>query len=298
MHNFCLSDAILERYHDVENEMGFSEQIIKLDCDILDTWEFRDRKPFEMGAIEDLAQSIKTGGQCQPIVVVKASEEFKPRENLLAHYVIISGYRRWLACKKNNMKVQAIIRNISFDQAITIWVSENEKETLSDYSKGMFYYSLLTKEKLSLDQLSKKLNISTSHMNLFLTFAKIPSQIWVAVGDLSKVTAKAAAMIHSIASKGPIYVKALIAIADKIARGYGEKRIQKAVDAIIDKPKSTSKEHVIDHKIKFDGKIIINLHQGRIKLDDSLVNHGNYDDLIATLEKEIIDFANVHLKRK
>lgn len=299
MGNFYLSEQILERFQIMENELGTSEHVVKLNCNILDTWEFRDRKPFELGNIEQLASSIKHGGQCQPIIVVKASNSFKPKDDASAQYVVIAGYRRWMACKKYNMEVQAIIKNMTFEQAITVLVAENEKENVSDYSKGMFYHSLLTTEKISQDELRKRLNISPSVLDNYLSFARIDPKIWEAVGDLSRVSVKTAVTIRSIADKGMMYVEALLSIANKIAHGYGEKRIQEAVDSIIDKKlKRAPLVKAQDHLVKFNGKTIMKMHQGRIKLDNSLVNNEHYNELITQLEKDITEFAHFYLKEK
>lgn len=299
MQNFSLSDTIRERFQSIDNELGFSEHIVKLDCEKIDTWEFRDRKPFELGSIDDLALSIKHGGQCQPIIVVRASEVFRPKDDTKAQFVVIAGYRRWMACKKHQIDVLAIIRNMTFEQAIAVLVSENEKENVSDYSKGLFYHTLLSTEKISQEQLSKRLNISLNQLNAFLSFSQVPIEIWNAVGDLSRVSVKTAVTMRAIANKGTMYVEALKSIASKIARGYGEKRIQEAVQNMIDKKlKRVSHVHLVDRKIKYDGKVIMSLHQGRMKLDDSLVYHSKYNELVATLEKDINEFANFYLKGK
>ncbi|WP_081621101.1 ParB/RepB/Spo0J family partition protein [Legionella shakespearei] len=294
MQNFCLSDVILERFQNAEIELGNSEHIVKLDCEKIDTWVFRDRKPFELGDIDQLAMSINHGGQCQPIIVVKASEVFKPKDNPNVDYVVIAGYRRWMACKKYDLKVQAIVRNITFEQAITVLVSENEKENVSDYSKGMFYNTLLNTEEMSPEILSERLNINLSTLNMYLSFAQVPIEIWNAVGDISRVSARTAAVINQIASKGTMYIEALMAIAKKISHGYGEKRIRESVNNIIDKQLKRIHQ-VLDHKLKFNGKTIMSVHQGRMKFDDSLVNHKKYGELIEKLEKDITDFANFYL---
>ncbi len=296
MQNFCLSEAIMERFKQVEDECGFSEHIVKLDCATIDTWEFRDRKTFEVGNIDDLALSIKHVGQCQPIIVVRPSASFKPKEDPNAEYVVIAGYRRWMACKKYNIEVQAIVRNLSFEQAITVLVSENEKETVSDYSKGFFYHTLLSSEKISAEQLCHRLNISLAVLNNYLAFAHVPEKIWVAVGDLSRVSAKTAAVILSLSKKGQLYEDALISIGEKIAHGFGEKRILEAVDIIIDrKLKRAPRQKIIDHKIKYNGKVIMTLHQGRFKLDKTLLTHPHYDDLVKKIEQQVTDFAQQHL---
>lgn len=298
MQNFSLSDSIRERFQSVENELGYSEHVVSLDCKHFDTWEFRDRKAFELGNIDDLALSIKNGGQCQPIIAVKASEIFRPKDDSSVQYVVIAGYRRWMACKKHGMEVQAIIRNLNFEQAITALVAENEKENVSDYSKGMFYHTMLATEKISQELLSKRLNISPAQLSAYLSFAQIPEEIWYAVGDLSRVSAKTSATMRAIANKGTIYVDALKSIGSKIAQGFGEKRIQKAVDHVINsKMKRASHLTPIDRKIKYNGFTLMHSRQGRIKLHDSLVNNGKYNELILLIEKDITDFVNRHLTK-
>ncbi|MBL7479008.1 ParB/RepB/Spo0J family partition protein [Legionella bononiensis] len=297
MQNFCLSDAILERFKSVEQELGYSEHIVKLDCNTIDTWEYRERSSFELGCIDSLALSIKQAGQCQPIIVVRVSETFKPKDNPSAQYVVIAGYRRWMACKTHHLEVQAVIRNLSFEQAITVLIADYEKETVSDYSKGMLYHTLLTTAKITPDQLCHRLNISRQQLESYLAFAQVPAELWRAVGDMSKVSARTAVTIKTLSDKGTVYLDALFSIAKKIAQGFGEKRIIRAVETKINlQLKRRPPENLSDHQIEFNGKILMNLHQGRIKLDKSLVNHGNFKELVGTLEKNITDFANNYFK--
>jgi ParB/RepB/Spo0J family partition protein len=296
MQNFCLSEAIIERFKKVESEFGYSEHMVKLNCETVDTWEFRDRKSFELGNIDDLAASIQHGGQCQPIIVVRPSEVFRPKDDPEAQYVVIAGYRRWMACKKHKIDVLAVVRTMSFEQAITVLASENEKETVSEYSKGMFYHTLLHTEKISEEQLSKRLNISLASLHTYLSFSLVPEKIWEAIGDISRVSAKTAAVILSFVNQGPMYVKAIISIANKIAHGYGEKRIQEEVEAIIDKKLNRPpKERKIEHKIKCKGKVILTVHQGRIKMDKTIVADPHYNTLIQKIEEQVVDFANNYL---
>lgn len=298
MQNFSLSEAIFERFKAVESELGYSEHMVKLSCDKIDTWEFRDRKSFELGNIDELAASIKHGGQCQPIIVVRPSEAFKPKDDSNAQYVVIAGYRRWMACKKHRIDVLAVVRTLTFEQAITVLASENEKETVSEYSKGMFYHTLLTTEKISEEQLSKRLNISLSSLHTYLAFSQVPEQLWIAVGDISRVSAKTAAMMLALANKGPLYIKALISIGKKIAHGYGEKRIQEEVENIIDKKlKREPQEKEVAHKIKCNGKVIMSLRHGKMKLDKMIISDPHYNELVTKIENQVSDFASTYLQK-
>ncbi|WP_419421300.1 ParB/RepB/Spo0J family partition protein (plasmid) [Legionella sp. D16C41] len=209
------------------------EKVIKINPKDIGNWEFRDRQGFELGDIEALSLSILSKGQAQPIIVVEADDIFKSADNANAKYVVIAGYRRWLACQLKDILVDSIIRKLSFEQAITCLVSENEKVNVSDYSKGMFYYNLLLKERVTKKTLYEKLGIKRSMFDSFLSFAEVPEQVWKAVKDMRKVSARTAVTIKSICQKGDREMRAVISIADKIAEGIGEKRITALVNKII-----------------------------------------------------------------
>ena len=61
--------VIAERLADAKNAMGYAGSIEVIDTNKIDNWEYRDRKEFELGNIEELAYSIKNNGQAQPIVI-------------------------------------------------------------------------------------------------------------------------------------------------------------------------------------------------------------------------------------
>ncbi|QDP71782.1 ParB/RepB/Spo0J family partition protein [Legionella israelensis] len=296
MQNFCLSAAIKQRFQDVEEELGYSERIVTLDCGQVDSWVFRDRKTFELGDLDELALSIKYKGQCQPIVVVEASSLFQPKENKDAQYIVIAGYRRWIACKRHSLKIKAVVRKLNFEQAVAALVSENEKENVSDYSRGLFYHSLLEQQKMTQEQLSQKLGINPVTLNQYLAFAQVPEKIWKAVGDTSRVSANTASTIRSIANKGEIYTNALIAIADKISKGFGEKRIRDAVDKILQKEvKISPVDKYKNYKFQYQGKTLMSMHKDRIKLDKSLMTK-HFPELLADIEKAVRCFAERHIK--
>lgn len=298
MQSYSLSEILCERMQNAEEELGFVERIVQLDCNEIDTWEFRDRKPFEIGNIDELAFSIKHKGQCQPIIVVRASDEFRPKSDANAKYIVIAGYRRWSACKRYNIPIKAVLKELTFNQAISVLVSENEKENVSDYSKGMFYYTLLRTEKITQEQLSDKLGLSPTALSNFLAFAQVPNEIWTAIGDLSHVSAKTASTIRAIAKKGTIYVEVLCEIGDKIAKGFGEKRIKEAVEEQLDKKlKRAPIDKFHNHRFAYRGKQLMVLNRGTLKLSSTLAQHEHYEELVANLEKVLADFADFYINK-
>lgn len=232
----------------------------------ISNWEFRDRQDFELGDINALAESIKNNGQAQPIIIVEKSDIFKEAEkNEATKYVVIAGYRRWMACQEAGINVEAIVKSLTFDQAVSCLLTENDKEIVSDYSKGMFYTTLYNGKKVK-RELFDKLGLSKSVFNNFLAFGEVPSEVWDAVGDLRKVSARTAGEIKHICQKGPEALEAILAIADKIAIGIGARKINKLVDSIINKKKKAPSNAIQETnymngiKVKsHDDKLILNI---------------------------------------
>lgn len=210
-----------------------SEKVIRIDPDDIGNWEFRDRQEFELGDIEGLSVSIESKGQAQPIIIVESNSIFKATDNLDKKYIVIAGYRRWLACKLKKINIDAIIRKLNFEQAIACLVSENEKESVSEYSKGMFYYNLLKKERVTKKELYEKLGINRSVFDNYLSFAEVPIEVWSAVKNMSKVSSRSSSTIKSICQRGEAEKNAIIEIADQIALGIGEKKITSLVKKIL-----------------------------------------------------------------
>lgn len=219
--------------------LGISSNIIRLDPNKIDNWIYRDRSDFELGDIDELAESIQVKGQAQPIIIASTQKEcFTPKDNANAKYVVIAGYRRWLACKKHNITIDAIAKDISFEEAIAILDAENEKESVSQFSKGMFYSSLVKSGRITRDELRVKLSLKGGSLSNLLAYGDIPQEIWDAIGNTSKVSPKTAGILRSYINKDPSYINKIIEIADKIKSGAGEKIIIRLLEAkSIEKPK-------------------------------------------------------------
>jgi ParB family chromosome partitioning protein len=216
----------------VQGSLGFVGNVMSLNAKDIENWEFRDRHDFEIGNIDALADSIKLKGQAQPIIVVRADSTFKNRDDKKSKYIVIAGYRRWLACRKHDLKVDAVIKILSFNDAISLLEAENEKEPVSDYSKGMFYSSIIKSEKIKKDDLRKRLGLQPANFSNLLSFDAIPKSIWEAVSDVTKVSARTAYVLRSYVNKDKKYIPIIESIAGKIVSGAGEKRIKALIEGI------------------------------------------------------------------
>ena len=164
-------------------------QIIDIDPRECTRWKFANRSSFEFGDTNLLAEDIKRNGQVEPVFVRRLkNNKFK--------YEVIAGSRRLQACLNGNLILKAIVCDISDIKAATVQIKENENLDLSDYSKGMFYCKLQRELDISQKQLAELAGCSRHKMISYLYFAKVDSPVWDAVGNVSKVSARAAETIY------------------------------------------------------------------------------------------------------
>ncbi|HHM2299021.1 TPA: ParB/RepB/Spo0J family partition protein [Legionella anisa] len=246
------------------NKNEFIEKVIKVNPADIGNWEFRDRQEFELGDIDALSESILSKGQAQPIIVVESNSLFKSSDDSMIKYIVIAGYRRWLACKSKNIPVDAIVRNLNFEQAVACLISENEKEKVSDYSKGVFYYNLLKKERVTKKALYEKLGINRGVFDNYLSFSEVPKEVWSAVRDMSNVSARTSSTIKSICQKGEREKRAIITIADKIALGIGEKKINALVNKILSDDKCKANDNAT--RVAFTKNVFIDVKENSLVL--------------------------------
>lgn len=272
-------EMISDRVNKANKELGIKNNIVSLNPNEIDTWELRDRADFELGDLKELAISIKNKGQAQPIIVVKKSDIFKPKNNDAVRYIVIAGYRRWRACIENSLDIEVIIKNLTFDQAVECLEAENEKESVSEYSKGIFYSKLKDDYGYTLDKLSKQLGIAISKLSRYLSFAKIPNELWIAVNDVSNVSARTSSELLEIINSDKGSLKFFISIADKIRSGYGHTRLRKLYD-----------ENKADDKLVKKPNLLT-VSKNSIRLDISSLN------LTEAVKKELVNDINIVFKK-
>ncbi|MBR3163173.1 MAG: ParB/RepB/Spo0J family partition protein [Clostridia bacterium] len=143
-------------FGDVKIEETMQENDVLKSLKINDVEPNREqpRKNFDQEALEGLAESIKTYGVIQPIVVTK-------KDN---YYAIIAGERRWRASKIAGVtEIPAIIREDDDRKNKEIALIENiQREDLNAYEKAMAVRNLMDDYNLTQEQVAKKLGRSRS----------------------------------------------------------------------------------------------------------------------------------------
>ena len=125
---------------------------ISIDINLIKSNEEQPRRSFDDEKILELAESIKSNGIIQPLVLKKVNNE----------YIIVAGERRWRAAKLIGLKeVPAIIMNLTEKQILEISLIENiQREDLNSIEEAIAYKKLISDFDLTQEQLSKRIGKS------------------------------------------------------------------------------------------------------------------------------------------
>ncbi len=153
---------------------------------------FQPRKTFEESSLNELAQSIKTQGVFQPILVRKA----------IIGYEIISGERRYRASIIAGLDtIPAIVYDYDDKQMMEVGIIENiQREDLSVIEEAKSYQMLINNLNLTQKDVSERVGKSRSHIANMLRLLKLDESILEMIND-NKLTMGHAKVLVNIEDK-------------------------------------------------------------------------------------------------
>jgi len=136
------------------------EKTSQLAIEKLQPGKFQPRQIFSEGSLQELAESIRTQGIIQPIIIRKTDS---------AQYEIIAGERRWRAAQLAGLsKVPVIIRDVPDNTAIAIALIENiQRENLNPIEEARALKRLQDEFQLTQLQVSEavgKSRVAVTHL--------------------------------------------------------------------------------------------------------------------------------------
>lgn len=136
----------IEDFREESNKILISINKIKSD-------EEQPRKLFDSEKIAELAESIKTHGIIQPLILRKYMDD---------QYIIVAGERRWRAAKMAGLnEIPAIIMELSDRDILEISLIENiQRQDLNPIEEALAYRKLLNDFKITQEELSKRIGKS------------------------------------------------------------------------------------------------------------------------------------------
>ena len=125
-----------------------SEIFLHVDIDLIEPSPYQPRTRFREDALEELAQSIRSSGIVQPLVVRRHSQR----------YQLIAGERRWRAAQRAQMhSVPVVVRDVPEGMAMEMTLVENlQREDLNPIEQAHAFQRLTDEFHLTQEQVAER----------------------------------------------------------------------------------------------------------------------------------------------
>jgi ParB family transcriptional regulator, chromosome partitioning protein len=142
----------------------------EIEIELIDRNPYQTRTRFDEIALAELAESTKSSGVIQPIMV-------RPQPN--GRFQLIAGERRWMASQKAGKKtIPVIAKNVSNEQAMEITIIENlQREDLNAMEQARAYERLGREFGLTQEQMAQRTGKDRSSVSNFLRLLKLPNEV-------------------------------------------------------------------------------------------------------------------------
>lgn len=207
-----------------EDPVSSDNSVREIDVNSIDPNNDQPRKTFDNDKLNELAQSIKTYGIVQPVIV-------QQKDN---RYVIIAGERRYRASRIAGLKtVPVVVKEYSKREFMEVSLVENlQREDLNPIEEAEAMRMLMDEHQLTQDVLSSRLGKSRSAVANTLRLLTLPDKVRIMViaGDLSSGHARCLVSLESEEDKKNI--------ADKIVtNGLSVRATEELIQNLKKKPK-------------------------------------------------------------
>lgn len=145
------------------------EKIYELDIDLLQPNPLQPRGLIAPDSLSELAESIKTHGILEPIVVAKTP----------AGYQIIAGERRWRASKLSNIRiVPVIIKETSPQGMLEMAIVENvQRIDLNPLERAQAYKRLMDEFNLTNGDIAQRVSKSPAYISNTIKLLTLPDAL-------------------------------------------------------------------------------------------------------------------------
>ncbi|RPF51128.1 nucleoid occlusion protein [Aquisalibacillus elongatus] len=157
-----------------EEQIDLNE-VVELPVQDIRPNQYQPRTIFDDSKIEELAQTIRTHGMIQPIVVRKLEDQ--------SGYELIAGERRWRAVQTLEWEtIPSIIKDMTDTQTASVALIENlQREELTVIEEAIAYDQLLQIHGLTQEALAQRLGKSQSTIANKLRLLKLASVVQQAI---------------------------------------------------------------------------------------------------------------------
>lgn len=147
-----------------------SEDLKEIDIDLIEPNNLQPRTRFDEAQLDELAQSIKTNGIVQPVLVRRIGGE---------KYQLVAGERRWRAAQRAGLqKVPAVIREVPDDRMLELALIENiQRQELNAIEEAHAYKRLIETLGLTQETVAQRVGRDRTFVTNYLRLLRLPEDI-------------------------------------------------------------------------------------------------------------------------
>jgi ParB family chromosome partitioning protein len=174
------------------------------------------RHVFDQESLRELADSIRSNGLIQPLIVRRKGER----------YELIAGERRWRAARMCNFdQIPVIVQNYSDDRMLEISLIENiQREDLNPIEVANALHHLHTQYHLNHEQIAERTGKNRATITNLLRLLKLPQEVQVLIAE------RRLSMGHARALVGLDDPGTILQLAEKAAsQGLSVRQVERLV---------------------------------------------------------------------
>ena len=143
--------------------------ILEVPLDFIQASPYQPRAYFEPQALEELAQSMRSGGVVQPVVV-------RPHGD---RYQLVAGERRLRAARLAGMsRIAALVRTLSDEQALELSLVENiQREDLNALEQARAFDRLASDFGLTQEEIAQRTGKDRTTVTNFMRLLRLPAEV-------------------------------------------------------------------------------------------------------------------------
>jgi ParB family chromosome partitioning protein len=164
-----------------------SEDLQEIQIELIDPSPSQPRTNFDESRLEELAQSIRSNGIVQPLLV--------RRHGL--RYQLVAGERRWRAAQRAGLeRVPAVVRDIPDEKLLELALIENiQRQELNAIEEAHAYRRLIDAHGLTQDSLAQRVGRDRSFITNYLRLLRLPADIQTLLEEEKISTGHARALL-------------------------------------------------------------------------------------------------------
>ena len=171
-----------------DRSVTVNEELVEIDLDLVEPNSLQPRTNFDEARLEELAQSIRSNGIIQPLLVRRV-------EN--GRYQLIAGERRWRAAQRAGLfKVPCVVREIPDDKMLELALIENiQRQELNAIEEAHAYKRLIETLGLTQEMVAQRVGRDRTFITNYLRLLRLPEDIQLLVETEKISTGHARALL-------------------------------------------------------------------------------------------------------